>query len=98
MPKRQETEDGFELQFGTNFLGAFRAHAVIDDGAHAGTVPKSNHRFERRGQHGTEEDQLRRSAMGTIVWTLDRILSIEAGRSDVRAGAGTGAAQPRAFL
>ena len=62
-------------------FGPIRAH----DGIDAGAVAESNHRFKRCGQYGNEENQLRRSAMGTFLRTLDRVLPIEAGGLDVRA-------------
>ena len=79
VPTRQVTEDGFELQLGTNFLGPFALTMSL-----MRAVAKSHHRFKRCGQYGNEENQLRRSSMGTFLRTLDRVLPIEAGGLDVR--------------
>ena len=92
-----ETEAKLKLAPGTPVEMVFRVNDRVfrcdagsrvilePDVAHAGAVAKSHHRFERRGQYGAEENQLWRSAMGTILRTLDRVLPVEAGGSDVRA-------------
>ena len=84
VPTRQVTEDGFELQFGTNFLGPFALTMSLMPALMRGAVAKSHHRFKRCGQYGNEENQLRRSSMGAFLQTLDRVLPIEAGGLDVR--------------
>ena len=84
VPKRQVTEDGFELQFGTNFLGPFALTLSLMPALMRASSPRVT-TVSSGGQHGTEENQLRRPAMGAILRTLDRVLPVEAGGSDVRA-------------
>ena len=85
-PKRNETKDGFELQFGTNVLGHFaltcRLLKGIDHGGRVVTVASIAH---KRGA-----DPLRGSAVARAVQRHGGIPAVEAGRSDVCVGAQSG--------
>src|SRR6202040_2420900 len=64
VPTRQVTEDGFELQFGTNFLGPFALTMSLMPALMRAPSPSVT-TVSSGGQYGAEENQLWRSAMGT---------------------------------
>jgi NAD(P)-dependent dehydrogenase (short-subunit alcohol dehydrogenase family) len=77
VPTREVAEDGFERQFGTNYLGPF-ALSVSAPAAASFAITAHHRRLERRGEHGAATHQLRRSPMGAVVRAMEGVLSIQA--------------------
>ncbi len=75
VPKRQVMEDGFELQFGTNFfLGPFAPTMALLPALTRAQSPRVTTVSSGAANMGLKKINFRRSAMGTFLRTLDRVL------------------------
>ncbi len=85
--RARETGNGGRIRAAVRneLFGPVRAHDGFAAGANQSAVAESNHRFKQRGQYGSEENQFRRLAVGTLLRALESVLPIEAGGLDVRA-------------
>ena len=72
VPIRRATEDGFELQFGTNFLGPFALTGLMLSVLKRAPSPRVTTGSQRSCQPWDEEDQLRRPAVGEARTGLGR--------------------------
>ncbi|MEY9233647.1 NAD(P)-dependent dehydrogenase (short-subunit alcohol dehydrogenase family) [Bradyrhizobium japonicum] len=83
LPKRQQTEDGFEMQLGTNYLGHYALTAQLLPQLRRAKAP----RIVNLSSLALRRDQFRRSARQAFLSSLARLLPVQAGDADVFAGA-----------
>ena len=85
-PRRFTTADGFELQFGSNFLGPFALTLRLLPLLLAAPAPRVATMSSLAARSGP--DPVRRPAVGAALPRVGRVRAVEAGRPDVRPAAG----------